>query len=32
MALVDVELETVVFEPDTQTTRPPPLKMLLDLC
>ena len=24
MALVGVELETLVFEPDAQTTRPPP--------
>ena len=24
MALVGVELETLVFEPDTLTTRPPP--------
>ena len=25
MALVGVELETLVFEPDAQTTRPPPV-------
>ena len=25
MALVGVALETLVFEPDAQTTRPPPL-------
>ena len=24
MALVGIELETLVFEPDAQTTRPPP--------
>ena len=24
MALVGVELETLVFQPDAQTTRPPP--------
>ena len=29
MALVGVELETLVFEPDAQTTRPPLVRALL---
>ena len=31
MALVGVELETLVFEPDAKTTRPPPCANLLNL-
>ena len=30
MALIGVELETLVFEPDAQTTRPPPLGYIID--
>ena len=32
MALVGVELETLVFEPDAQTTRPPPCAHIALLC
>ena len=31
MALIGVELETLVFEPDAQTTRPPPCASLFFL-
>ena len=31
MALVGVELETLVFEPDAQTTRPPPCASALEI-
>ena len=31
MALVGVELETLVFEPDAQTTQPPPCALLAPL-
>ena len=30
MALVGVELETLVFEPDAHTTRPPPCAAMAD--
>ena len=31
MALVGVALETLVFEPDAQTTRPPPIPIFLTI-